>query len=156
MKDQQTSFGADRILHLDTYWPYQLTVLADRISRRTARVVKEEAGLNLSQWRVLAAIAEVPGRTSVDVVTITPMDKGLVSRATKTLLEMKLVVRKASQEDGRVSHLYLTAKGKALYQNLIPGVEAVLQRADEALSGEDQQVLRQHLHRLMSVIPDQR
>jgi len=146
----------ERILQLDTYWPYQLTVLADRISRRTARVVKEEAGLNLSQWRVLAAIAEKPGRTSVDVVTITPMDKGIVSRATKALLDMKLVVRKASQEDGRVSHLYVTAKGKSLYQTLIPRVEAVLKRAEEILSGDDQIVLGDHLRQLMKVIPDQR
>lgn len=156
MTNSNTENGSDRILQLDTYWPYQLTVLADRISRRTARVVKEDAGLNLSQWRVLAAIAEVPGRTSVDVVTITPMDKGIVSRATKALLDMKLIVRKASQDDGRVSHLFLTPKGKALYQELIPRVEAVLMRADDALSRDDQTDLKKHLKGLLSVIPDQR
>ena len=156
MTNSNTENGSDRILQLDTYWPYQLTVLADRISRRTARVVKEDAGLNLSQWRVLAAIAEVPGRTSVDVVTITPMDKGIVSRATKALLDMKLIVRKASQDDGRVSHLFLTSKGKALYQALIPRVEAVLMRADDALSRDDQTDLKKHLKGLLSVIPDQR
>jgi len=156
MTNTNTENGSDRILQLDTYWPYQLTVLADRISRRTARVVKEDAGLNLSQWRVLAAIAEVPGRTSVDVVTITPMDKGIVSRATKALLDMKLIVRKASQDDGRVSHLFLTSKGKALYQALIPRVEAVLMRADDALSRDDQTDLKKHLKGLLSVIPDQR
>ena len=75
----------ERVLELTAYWPYQITVLADRIARRTSRVVKEH-GLNLSQWRVMAAVAEVPGRTSVEVVTVTPMDKGIVSRATKALL----------------------------------------------------------------------
>ena len=78
---------------------YQVTVLADQIARRTSSVVKRYE-LNLSQWRVLAAVADKPGRTSAEVVTITPMDKGIVSRATKALLTMGLLTRVASQSDG--------------------------------------------------------
>ena len=113
------------VIRLEDYWPYQVTVLADIISRRTAAVVREHGDLNLSQWRVLAAIAERPGRTAVDVVAMTPMDKGIVSRATKVLLETGLLVRRASQSDGRVSHLFLTEKGATLYQTLRGHVEAV-------------------------------
>ena len=144
------------IIHLASYWPYQLIVLADRVSRRTSRVVKEKGGLNLSQWRVMAAIAEVPGRTSADVVMITPMDKGLVSRATKTLLEMGFLVRKASQDDGRVSHLHLTKKGQVMYRSLMPGVSDVLTRAASTLSGTEQDNLSRQLAQLLEVIPDQR
>jgi DNA-binding MarR family transcriptional regulator len=144
------------VIQLDSYWPYQLTVLADRISRRTASLVKAHAGLNLSQWRVLAAIAERPGRTAVDVVTVTPMDKGIVSRATKALLEMGLVVREASQDDGRVSHLHLTEKGQTLYQGLSPRIAEILQRADSTLSREEQTRFGAYLGQLMTVIPDPR
>ena len=142
----------DHILKLSGYWPYQITVLADRIARRTTKIVKEE-GINLSQWRVLAAIAEVPGRTSVEVVTITPMYKGIVSRATKALLEMGYIRREASQSDGRISHLYLTKAGKQLYHNLIPDVEEILQRATGCLSIKEQKGLSQQLDALISVIP---
>ena len=145
----------DHILKLSSYWPYQITVLADRIARRTTKIVKEE-GLNLSQWRVLAAIADVPGRTSVDVVTITPMDKGIVSRATKALLTMGYIRREASQSDGRISHLHLTKSGTLLYQTLIPEVEGILQRAVGCLSTQQQQGLSQKLDALISVIPDLR
>jgi DNA-binding MarR family transcriptional regulator len=144
------------IIQLDSYWPYQITVLADRVSRRTSRIVKAQAGLNLSQWRVLAAIAETPGRTSAEVVTVTPMDKGLVSRATKTLLEMGLLLREASQDDGRVSYLYLTERGYALYQTLIPDVSGVLERAAATLSDNQQTDLSKQLGQLLKVIPDQR
>lgn len=145
----------DRVLELDHYWPYQITVLADRIARRTSRIVKHY-GLNLSQWRVMAAIAEEPGRTSVDVVTITPMDKGIVSRATKALLNMGLVRREASQIDGRISHLFLTATGVDLYRKLIPEVEAIVLKADTGLSPNKQRQLSDHLGDLMEVIPDLR
>ena len=142
-------------LPLDQFWPYQVTVLADRIARRTSRIVKER-GLNLSQWRVMAAIAERPGRTSVDVVTVTPMDKGIVSRATKALLEMGFVRREASQSDGRLSHLHLTDAGAALYAEVIPNIQVMAQWADDRLTPSRLKRLREDLHALMDVIPDLR
>ena len=145
----------NRVLHLAGFWPYQVTVLADRIARRTSSIVKE-AGINLSQWRVMAAIAEVPGRTSAEVVAITPMDKGIVSRATRSLLEHGFVRREASQADGRLSHLYLTDHGTQVYEELMPQVEAVLRCADDALTPEQQLKLSADLGMLMSAIPDYR
>lgn len=154
---ERSADGAqDRIIQLARYWPYQLTVLADRIARHTSAVAREHGDLNLSQWRVLAALAEKPGRTAVEVVTITPMDKGIVSRATKALLEAGLVVRQASQDDGRVSHLFLTDKGQALYQDLVPRIESVPLDASAALSEQEQEMLRDLLARLMREVPDAR
>lgn len=153
MDEKNTKHPA--VLPLVQYWPYLVTVLADRIARRTGRLVKER-GLNLSQWRVLAAIAEVPGRTSAEVVTITPMDKGIVSRATKGLLEMGFVRREASQSDGRLSHLHLTDAGATVYDELIPTVQEVTQWATERLSPEHQARLSTDLGALMEVIPDLR
>ena len=150
-----SSQPASRVLELDTYWPYQIIVLAERLSRRTSAIVKQH-GLNLSQWRVLAAIAEVPGRTSVEVVSITPMDKGIVSRATKGLLEQGLIYRKASQSDGRISHLHLTEAGVERYGVLFPQVEAILLQASAQLSPEEQAHLSDNLGRLLKVLPDRR
>ena len=143
------------ILHLESYWPYQITVLADRIARRTSKIVKEH-DLNISQWRVLAAIADKPGRTSVEVVTITPMDKGIVSRATQALLKRGLIRRKASQSDGRISHLHLTKQGSRVYQMLIPQIEQILQQPDDCLTPKDQQQLVDTLRKLIQILPDLR
>ncbi len=142
------------ILSLEDYWPYQMVVLADRISRSTAAVLREHADLNLSQWRVLAAIAEKPGRTAVEVVQMTPMDKGIVSRATKALLDLGLVKRQASQADGRVSHLFLTRKGERLYHDVLPRVETVPAAAQAELSPEDRANLLAMLRKLKAVLPD--
>ena len=151
----KTSSKNKNILHLESYWPYQITVLADRIARRMSKIVKEHE-LNLSQWRVLAAIADKPGRTSVDVVTITPMDKGIVSRATQALLKMGLIRREASQIDGRISHLHLTEKGSNLYNKLIPQIAESLKEADECLSQSAQQQLDESLRTLIKILPDLR
>lgn len=156
MNQALPSSDARRVLKLDSYWPYQLTVLADRISRHTAAIVKRQGELNLSQWRVLAAIAEQPGRTAAEVVTVTPMDKGIVSRATKALLAAGLLVREASQGDGRISHLFLTKQGEALYQALVPQVEAVAIEAHAALSSDDQNQFGRVLGRLATSLSEPR
>ena len=143
------------ILQLENYWPYWITVLADRISRRTSQIVKPH-GLNLSQWRVLAAIAEVPGRSSAEVVQVTPMDKGIVSRATKALLDRGLLRRKASQTDGRLSHLFLTPDGQRLYQDIRPQVQDIVLAAQTELKPGDQDHLSQLLRTLVHVLPDLR
>tara|TARA_R110000744_G_scaffold125730_9_gene231666 strand:+ start:11299 stop:11775 length:477 start_codon:yes stop_codon:yes gene_type:complete len=154
MKPSNTPIATRRVIELDSYWPYQLTVLADRISRHTAGIVKQYGQLNLSQWRVMAAIAEQPGRTAAEVVTITPMDKGIVSRATKALLVAGLVRREASTGDGRVSHLFLTGPGERLYQALMPRVEAVSREIHTALSDDEQRRFSALLGRLVSTMSD--
>ncbi len=136
-------------IELNAFLPYQFSLLADRISRQTAAVAKQHNGLNLSHWRVLAAIAEAPGRTANDVVAITPMDKGIVSRAVKSLIDMKLIVRKASKDDGRIGRLFLTAKGTRVYHSMAKGVRAVEGVLKAALSRNEQKALSALLSKLM-------
>ena len=111
---------------LEDFWPYQAVVLADQISRYTLSVVRTEAELNLSQWRVLAAIAEEPGRTAAQVTAITPMDKTIVSRAVSSLLALELVTKISDSSDKRRSSLSVTANGKTIYENVASRLNAEL------------------------------
>ncbi len=114
-----TQILSSPILRLDQSWAYKVTVLADLLARRVTAIVQEASGLNLSQWRVLAAIGDQPGRTASEVVKITPMDKGIVSRGVTSLAQKELITRRASETDGRLSHLYLTETGEAIYQAIV-------------------------------------
>lgn len=107
-----------RHIALDDFWPYQVVKLADQISRHTLSVVRTETDLNLSQWRVLAAIAEKPGRTAAEVTAITPMDKTIVSRAVSSLIEAGLVKKIADSLDKRRSSLSATPSGLAIYTKI--------------------------------------
>lgn len=107
------------VLSLEDSWIYKTVVLADIISRKVSAVVQETSGLNISQWRVMAALADEPGRTARDVVRVTPMDKGIVSRAVSMLVENEIVERRSSRDDGRLSHLFLTSSGEALYRKIV-------------------------------------
>ena len=103
---------------LEQEWAYKVTVLADLVYRRVSTTVQQESGLNISQWRVMTAVADKEGRSASQVADMTPMDKGIVSRAVSTLVEKEMLERRASSTDGRLSLLYLTEAGKDLHQKL--------------------------------------
>ena len=102
-------------IDLDNFWAYQVVVLADQVSRYTLEVVRTEADLNQSQWRVLAAIADKPGRSSAEVTAVTPMDKTIVSRAVASLIQDGLIKRTPSQADKRIGALHMTKLGAQRY-----------------------------------------
>ncbi len=100
---------------LDNFWAYQVVVLADQVSRYTLDVVRTEANLNQSQWRVLAAVADKRGRSAADVTAVTPMDKTIVSRAVASLIKDGLIKRTPSAEDKRRGALEMTKLGAERY-----------------------------------------
>ena len=77
--------------------------------------MRAEAGLNQSQWRVLAAVADKPGRTAAEVTSVTPMDKTIVSRAVHSLIQSGLIKKTPNIDDKRRSSLEMTTLGKERY-----------------------------------------
>lgn len=119
-----TGHTADRAaLELDRAWIYKVSVLADLVARRVGEAVTRVSALNLSQWRVIAALADEPGRTASQVVAVTPMDKAVVSRAVAAMVRDGFIERRASAADGRVSHLFLTPSGDAAYAAIVDELE---------------------------------
>ena len=108
-------------------------MLADLVSRHTTKILKQYGSLNLSQWRVLAAVAEIEGRTAASVVQVTPMDKGIVSRAVASLKHDGLILKKPDSSDRRRSELFLTEKGRDQYQEINLALRKAIE-PDEALN----------------------
>lgn len=115
---------------LDNFWAYQVVVLADHVSRYTLDIVRSESDLNQSQWRVLAAIADKPGRSAAEVTAVTPMDKTIVSRAVASLIKDGLIKRTPSAEDKRVGALEMTESGSAHYARISQKLAETLNTAE--------------------------
>lgn len=110
-------------LRLEESWIYKVAVLADVVARTIAPIVYRVSGLNLSQWRVIAAVADRPGCTATEVVTITPMDKALVSRAVRTLVDREIIAKQSSERDGRSVYLRLTTEGEKIYREIVNALD---------------------------------
>ena len=146
------------VIRLAEFWPYKAVYLADQISRITVNVARQTAQLNLSQWRVLAAIAETPDTTAAHVTSVTPMDKTIVSRAVQSLLTSELIKKSPDALDKRRMTLRTTDKGNEVYKAIaaqlrlyfLPEIEQD-EKAKELLS-----LLDEFVERLNKIIPPEK
>jgi DNA-binding MarR family transcriptional regulator len=107
-------------LDLDTFVPYRLSVLSNRVSSAIAHEYSERFGLTIPEWRIMAVLGQAPGLSSRAVAERTAMDKVQVSRAVASLVESKRVQKQSDADDGRVARLSLTPKGRTIYDEIVP------------------------------------
>lgn len=107
---------------LAQFLPYRLNAAAARVSRTFARRYRDEFGLSIPEWRVLAHLHAAEGRpVSVrDIEARAEMEKSMVSRAAARLAQAGLVDRGAQDADRRLVALTLTDRGHDLMARLIP------------------------------------
>lgn len=116
-------------LDLDRFLPYRLSVLSNRVSDAIAAHYSERFGLTIAEWRVMAVLGGSSGLSAREVAERTAMDKVQVSRAVASLVDVRRVTKQDDANDGRITRLSLSAKGKAIYDEIVPlalHLEAVL------------------------------
>ena len=106
--------------NLERFTPYRLSVAAKRLSDELARHYRQEFGLSIPEWRVLAHLAH-SGNVSVrDIELRVAMEKYEVSRAATRLEQAGYIEKKVNLEDRRLVSLALTGQGKRLMAKLLP------------------------------------
>ena len=121
--DERGGVGYGRLvteLKLDTFLPYRLSVVSNRVSAAIATAYDRLFGLKISEWRLIAVIAERQAITQQAVGVATRMDKVTVSRAAQALTGRGLIARQPNMGDKRSHLLTLTATGRALYDQVAP------------------------------------
>ncbi|MDH5411418.1 MAG: MarR family transcriptional regulator [Alphaproteobacteria bacterium] len=118
-------------LELDGFIPYRLSVMQQEVSRAIAAVYAEKHGLMRHDWRVMAVLGSNRALSANEVCQSTNMDKVQVSRAIARLKKRGLVDQLQDSTDRRRSSLRLTARGEAIYRDIVPAARA---RETELLS----------------------
>jgi DNA-binding MarR family transcriptional regulator len=137
-------------LDLDRFLPYRLSVLSNRVSDAIARHYSDRFGLSVPEWRIIAVLGQSPGLSARDVAARTAMDKVQVSRAVALLVEARRVNRDTDESDARVSRLSLSAKGRAIYDDVAP----LALHLEKVLLGALAPDERKTLNRLMDKLTD--
>lgn len=107
-------------LRLARFLPYRLSVLSNRISQDIAALYSERFGLSITEWRVMAVLGAHSPLSAGTVAERTAMDKVAVSRAVSNLLGKKYLNRRTDRRDARRSELALSAKGRAVFDQIVP------------------------------------
>jgi len=139
---------SDAKLRLAEFLPYQLSITSNAVSDLIARSYRARFGLKIPEWRVMAVLGENPSMTQRELVEATAMDKVMVNRASKALVDRGLIGRAPNEADGRSHHLVLTETGRELYDQIVPQAVAIEAELESSLSQDDAQQLSEILGKL--------
>ncbi|MGH8149571.1 MAG: MarR family winged helix-turn-helix transcriptional regulator [Steroidobacteraceae bacterium] len=109
-----------RLLKLDDYLPYRLSVAANAVSELIARAYQDRFALKVPEWRLIAVLADEGPLTPQALCRRTVMDKVTVTRAAQGLLARHLASREPNASDGRSHRLALTRSGRQLHADIAP------------------------------------
>lgn len=107
-------------LDLDRFLPYQVSVLAARLSASLSRVYADRFGISIAEWRVIAHLSQHRKVSVREVQARVGMDKSKVSRAATRLEVAGLVEKRINPGDRRLVELSLTRKGRRLFAEIAP------------------------------------
>lgn len=128
-------------LILESFIPYRLSVLSNRMSQTIAAQYQKRFGLAVTEWRVMAVLGRFSDLSANEVAERTAMDKVAVSRAVARLLERELIKREIHSDDRRRSVLALSETGYSIYDEIVPMALACEQRLIGALDAQERATL---------------
>jgi DNA-binding MarR family transcriptional regulator len=99
------------------FLPHLIARLAYQLNADLIEKLRLE-GINLARWRILAVLAMGDGITISEIIDRAMMQQSALSRVLMTMEAEEYVRRVPRRDDGRYVDVFLTEKGKALFNSL--------------------------------------
>jgi DNA-binding MarR family transcriptional regulator len=142
----RTSRNGD--LHLDDMLPYLMNRLIARMNQNLADDLRKR-GFTFQDWRVLAVLAVHEGANLTELAEATVIPQPSVSRLAANLAKRGYVARENGKTDSRNVHLFITPKGRAIYEKMRPLAVDEYRAAMKGFSAKEYEDLRAALLRMM-------
>jgi len=127
---------------------YRVYALASSLSKGAMRFYLAKFGLALPEMRLLSTLGSHRRLSSLELVKLTAMDKGLISRVLKGLVTRGWVVQAVSATDSGRHFWKLTRTGTALVARMRPVWQQRERRLQSDLSPQERELLLWLLDRL--------
>ncbi|MGD9921794.1 MAG: MarR family winged helix-turn-helix transcriptional regulator [Pseudorhodoplanes sp.] len=135
-------------LHLDDLLPYLMNRLVARLNQNLSEDLRK-CGFTFQDWRVLAVLAAHEGTNLTELAEATVIPQPSVSRLAARLARRGYVTRQNGKTDSRHVHLFITPKGRAVYEKMRPLAVAEYRAAMKGFSAREYEDLRGALLRMM-------
>jgi DNA-binding MarR family transcriptional regulator len=119
--------SADQSL-FDDFLPHLIARLAYQLNADLIEKLRRE-GINVTRWRILAVLAMGDGITINEIIDRAMVQQSALSRALMRMEKENYVRRVLRREDARCVEVYLTDKGRTLFNSL----NIVVRRRQERL-----------------------
>ena len=111
-------------------------------------ILEENAGITLSQWRVMSFVGSGEAKTSRAIASLSGLDPAIISRAVKSLEDQGVMDVERLQEDRRTLALALTPEGRRIYEKTLPIMRARQEALMEALDPKEREVILSALEKI--------
>jgi DNA-binding MarR family transcriptional regulator len=101
----------------DGFLPHLIARLAYQLNADLIEKLRLE-GINVARWRILAVLAMGDGITISEIIDRAMMQQSALSRVLMTMESEEYVRRVARRDDGRYVDVFLTEKGRTLFNSL--------------------------------------
>jgi DNA-binding MarR family transcriptional regulator len=101
----------------DDFLPHLVARLAYQLNSDLVEKLRIE-GINVTRWRILAVLAMGEGITINEIIDRAMMQQSALSRALTSMVKEGFVRRVVRRDDARCTGIYLTDKGRALFDAL--------------------------------------
>lgn len=135
-------------LPLRRFVTYRISRVQAKLNAQASRILHKTSGITLTQWRVIALVGAAGQTQSSKLSKEAALDKGLLSRNLKTLIEQGVVASRTDSGDHRVQVLSLTDKGRAIFEKTLPVTRARQTQLREGLTDEELRVFHKVLDHL--------
>jgi DNA-binding MarR family transcriptional regulator len=108
-----------------------------------------EFGVQRPEFATLFCAAHLGEATATEVVSLTGIPKNCVSRAVARLIAEGLLQRSADESDGRRAILQLTARGREVYETILPRFKARQDRMVAVLTAAERAEFNRLLNKLV-------
>jgi len=135
---------------LSRLFTYNLSLLANMLSRGAAARYSREFGVTLMEWRVIGSLALDAPLSLQQISHRFDLDKGQSSRTVTGLLERGLVHRSVNGDDRRSIELKLTPSGWRLYSRILLSARSRSERLLGCLDAAERNAFLRSFARLMA------
>jgi DNA-binding MarR family transcriptional regulator len=140
------------VINHGRYVPALINFLGNKLAAGASRTYRREFGVGVTEWRILSLLAVENPCTAQKVCQFFDLDKGLVSRTTKLLVDNgSVTVTEQAGDAKRV--IALTKAGRALHDRIIELAFDRERMLLDCLDDKEVDVLIDLLRRLLAQTP---
>lgn len=145
--DPLLDFEEVDLMPVERFVTFKVNQLSTAFERQWTRIMREKAGVSLSQWRVLVML-QAGSATFSRLVEATGMNKALMSRSISELEAKRMLTVSVTPDDARSITLTLAAKGRKLLHEVQPLALARQRHLLSALSASERRTFYAALDKL--------
>lgn len=135
-------------LPLHQFLTYRLSRVQAKLNAQATRILREASGITLTQWRIIALVGAAGQTRLSQLAREAALDKGLLSRNLKGLIEDGVITTRPDENDHRAQVLSLSPKGIAIFGRTLPVSRERQRKLRAGLTEEELRIFRRVLDKL--------